>query len=366
MMLGRRAVLRTGGAAALGAGMPAALAQVPGLGALAAAHGVQFGMMVTREHLEGSRMLPEIVAAQARMIVPGNELKWSRVEPARGRFDFANADFVMKFAADHGLRTRGHVLLWHEALPEWVDGSLPAPQMNALLWDHIRTVAGRYAGRMHSWDVVNEPIDPGRGGPGGLRVTPFLRSLGPSYIELAFRMAAEADPKALLTLNDYDLEMDTPFQAQRRAAMLDLLNRLVQRGVPVHALGIQAHLRANAALFDPEVFQRFIRSVASLGLQVFITELDLIDRELPADIAARDRGAAALLGDYLTAALAEPAVRMVMAWGVSDVNTWVNDNPQFARRDGVAARPNLYDAAFRPKPMVETLAAVFRAAPNRP
>ena len=364
-MLARRQLLNTGAALAL-APAASALAQTPPIAALAAARGVLFGMMVTREHIEASRTLAEIVAAQARIIEPGNELKWIRVQPDRDRFDFAGADVLMQFAVDHQLLTRGHTLIWHEALPDWVDGNLPAEDMTALLWTHIRTVAGHTAGRIHSWDVVNEPIDPSRGGPGGLRPTPFLRALGPGYIELAFRMAAEADPKALLTLNDYNLEMDTPLHAQRRAAMLELLNRLVQRGVPIHALGIQGHLRPNAALFDPDVFRKFIRSVASLGLQVFITELDVVDRDLPADIPSRDRASATLLGDYLTAALAEPAVRMVMAWGVSDRNTWVNDNPQFARTDGLVARANLYDADFRPKPMLDTLAEVFRAAPDRP
>ena len=364
MTLGRRRLLRT--TAGLALTSAPALAQETSLGALAAARGILFGLMVTREHVEASPKLVDIVASQSRIIVPGNELKWSRVQPGRDKFDFANADFLMEFAANHKLRTRGHTLLWHEALPDWVDGSLHAPQMTALLWNHIHTVAGRYSGRMHSWDVVNEAIEPGRGGPNGMRVTPFLQSLGPAYVELAFRMAAEADPKALLTLNDYNLEMDTPFQAQRRAAMLDLLNRLVQRGVPIHALGIQGHLMPNDALFSPDVFAGFLRSVASLGLQIFITELDLIDRLLPADIATRDRQSAAMLRDYMTVALAEPAVRLVTTWGIGDANTWVNDNPLFQRKDGLPARPDLYDAEFRPKPMYDALADAFRAAPNRP
>lgn len=376
----RRAVLASGLASGLVSGLVSGLAcamlpaagsraqaepGAPSLAALAAKKGILFGMAVTAEQVGLMPPLAAIAVREAALLVPGVELKWSEVEPEPGRFAFADADRLAELGRRHGLALRGHTLLWHEALPAWV-AATNRDAMPAVLRRHIREICRHYAGRVQSWDVVNEAIQPGPDRSDGLRRTPFLETLGDSYIERAFDLAAETDPAAILTLNEYDLERDTPWQAQRRQAMLNLLNRLVRRKVPVRALGIQGHLDARRGPLDPEIFRRFIRDVASLGLEVYITELDVIDRDLPADIARRDAEAARAAQAYLTAALAEPAVRMVVTWGVSDARNWVDGNPDMRRTDGLPSRPHLYDDAFRPKPLRAAVADAFRAAPVRP
>ncbi|MCJ2132195.1 endo-1,4-beta-xylanase [Methylobacterium sp. E-045] len=343
-----------------------AASREPSLAALAAAKGVVFGMALTREQVQEAPALARVALAEAAMLVPGNELKWGAVEPAPGRFDFVDADALVDLARSHRMQSRGHALVWHEALPAWIGTSPTRAEMSGALSRHIGALCGRYAGRMHSWDVVNEVIEPSGERSDGLRRTPFLGALGEDYIARAFSLAAEADPDAILTLNDYDLERDTEWQARRRAAMLDLLNRLIRRGVPVRALGIQGHLDPAKGPLDPEIFRSFIRAVASLGLSVFITELDITDRLLPGDIAARDQAAAETTRDYLTAVLAEPSVRMVVTWGVSDAYSWVDGNRRTRRTDGLASRPHLYDGAFRPKPLRAAVADAFRSAPARP
>ncbi|WP_232630422.1 endo-1,4-beta-xylanase [Methylobacterium sp. Leaf118] len=356
--------LAAAGAAAL-PGAPDARAVAPSLAALAAAKGVVFGMALTCDQVREAPPLAAIALAQSAMLVPGNELKWVRAEPGPGRFDFADADALVDLAHEHGLGSRGHTLVWHEALPAWMTTGLTRAEMSAALSRHIGTLCRRYAGRMHSWDVVNEAIEPSGGETGGLRRTPFLAALGEDYIARAFALAAEADPDAILTLNEYDLERDTDWQARRRTATLELLNRLVRQRVPVRALGIQGHLDPAKGPFDPEVFRSFIRAVASLGLSVFITELDITDRTLPGDVAVRDRAAAEETRAYLAAALAEPSVRLVVTWGVSDAHSWVDGNPRTRRTDGLVSRPHLYDTAFRPKPLRATVAEAFRSAPSR-
>ncbi|GAB6841086.1 endo-1,4-beta-xylanase [Methylorubrum rhodinum] len=366
-VLDRRRLL--GALAATGAaawpGGPDARPAAPSLAALAAAKGIVFGMALTRDQARDAPPLAAIALAQSAMLVPGNELKWVRAEPGLGRFALDDADALVDLADANGLSTRGHTLVWHEALPAWMETGLSRAEMSTALSRHIGTLCRRYAGRMHSWDVVNEAIEPSGAEAGGLRRTPFLAALGEDYIARAFALAAEADPDAILTLNEYDLERDTDWQARRRAATLDLLNRLVRQRVPIRALGIQGHLDPAKGPFNPEVFRSFIRAVASLGLSVFITELDITDRTFPADVAARDRAAAEETRAYLAAALAEPSVRLVVTWGISDANSWVDGNPGTRRTDGLASRPHLYDAAFRPKPLRGAVAEAFRSAPTR-
>lgn len=345
---------------------PARAAQGPGLGGLAAARGIVFGTALTRGEAEASPALARIAGAEAALIVPGNEFKWPAHRPSAEGFDFRDADFMMRFAEEHRKPARGHALVWHGALPAWFEGApRDAAGMRAMLERHIRTVAGRYAGRMQSWDVVNEPVEPWYRRADGLRETPFLAALGPGYIDLAFRLAHEADPAARLVLNEYGLEMANEDNAARRAAILALLRGMLARGVPVHALGIQGHLAAAARDFDAGVLRRFIREVAALGLEVLVTELDVTDRGLPPDIPARDAAVARMLRAFLDAALAEPSVRMVVVWGLTDRFTWMNDSRYARREDGLPVRGHLLDEALRPKPAWHAVADAFRAAPQR-
>lgn len=341
-----------------------ALAREPGLRALAEAKGLALGCMVTRGALEDGALLPPL-RRDAAIIAPGLELKWAALRPGPDRFDFAGADALAERAAREGWRLRGHTLLWHEALPRWFDPNLPAPEMRALLRRHIAAVAGRYAGRILSWDVVNEPVEPAEGRPDGLRATPFLRALGPDHLRHALEWAAEADPRARLVVNDYDLELASRDQEARRTAMLRLLESLRRAGAPVHALGIQAHLAPRSAPFDAARLRRFLREVAGMGLLIEVTELDIVDRLLPADVAARDAEAAAMLRDFLDVALAEPATRMLVLWGLSDTQSWQQDSAFARRRDGLPSRGHPLDREMQPKSAWNAIADALRGMPAR-
>lgn len=124
------------------------------------------------------------------------------------------------------------------SLPAWFRETLTRANARQFLQEHIATVVGHYAGTVHSWDVVNEAIAPEENRPHGLRHTPWLELLGADYIQLAFQMAHQADPHALLVYNDYGLDYDTVQDASKRAAVLRLLERLKSGNVPIHALGI--------------------------------------------------------------------------------------------------------------------------------
>jgi endo-1,4-beta-xylanase len=300
---------------------------------------------------------------ECEILVPENDLKWKRLRPSADEFNFAAADWLLKFAQAHRLQIRGHTLVWHLSLPDWLKETLNSQNAERLLVNHIETVVGRYAGKMHSWDVVNEAIEPNDAQPNGLRHSPWFEALGEDYIELAFRAAAEADPNALLTYNDYGLEYDTPENDARRDATLKLLERLKSSGTPIHAFGMQSHLDGAETRFNPVKLQTFLKDIASLGLKIMITELDVKDVGLPAAVALRDRLVASAYEEYLNIVLDEPAVIAVLTWGLSDRHTWLS---RFSRReDGLSVRPLPLDRNLTRKPAWDAIARAFDTAPSR-
>jgi endo-1,4-beta-xylanase len=285
---------------------------------LAQAKGIDFGFAVNPAELDDNPLYRDFVAREASIVVPENALKWASVHPESGTYDFAPSDRIAAFAQAHGQHMRGHTLCWHRALPDWVSKTVLPANAEGVLTDHIATVAGRYRGRVQSWDVVNEAIQLEDGQPGGLRNGFWYRMLGPHYLDMAFHAAHQADPKALLCYNDYGLESDAPYGQRKRTAVLGMLGDLRRRGVPVHALGIQSHLRAgDANSFGPGL-AGFLREIRNLGLVVYVTELDVDDSHLDGDTAQRDAMVASTYKRYLELVLGSQSVSAVLTWGVWD------------------------------------------------
>jgi endo-1,4-beta-xylanase len=201
--LDRRLFLATGVASLLGFGSLPAMAEsgnrlfVP-LGRLGTTHGLKFGFALDPHRLADEPGYAGFVAEQASIVVPENALKWATVHPAPDRFDFAPADMIATFARSHDIAMRGHTFCWHRSLPDWVTQNVTRQNAKAVLVDHIQQVANHYRGTMQSWDVANEVINLPDGLPGGLRDTFWHRMLGPSYLDIAFHAAKEADPAAVL------------------------------------------------------------------------------------------------------------------------------------------------------------------------
>lgn len=304
-----------------------------------------------------------LLAQQCSIMVCENELKWGPTQPERDRYEFEHADAMVVFAEAHGQKVRGHNLCWHQSNPAWLETTITPGNAAALLRQHILVVAGRYRGKIHSWDVVNEAIHLEDQNAGGLRNSVWLKNLGEGYIELAFRAAAEADPGAILTYNDFGMEHDAPDQERKRNAVLGLLRGLRARGAPVQALGIQSHLTAH---LDPPRFHElhgFLKELGKMGLRVFITEMDVDDRDLPADVAKRDRMVAGLYRDYLRTVLAHDHVRAVLTWGLADRGTWLD--AYHPRGDGQKKRPLPFDAELHAKPAFAAMCEAIAECPAR-
>jgi len=291
-----------------------------------------------------------LVTEQCSIVVAENAMKWDALRPAPGVFDFADADYLVDFAEKNDMKLRGHTLVWYRALPGWFHDTVFKGNAQQVLTEHIATVAGRYAGRMHSWDVVNEAIDPNDQRLDGLRKTVWLDLIGEDYIEIAFRAARQADPSALLTYNDYGIEMDNYASDQKRAQVLLLLRRLKARNVPLDAVGIQSHLPAETLTSSTKYsgVAHFIAEARGMGLQVFITEMDVSDSAIQGDQRERNRAVAQTYSDYLQVVLADLAVKAVLTWGISGRHTWLNSEQP--RADHSALQPLPFDGEYRTLP----------------
>jgi endo-1,4-beta-xylanase len=306
------------------------------------------------------------IAQDSSILVPENALKANQYRRSPERFDFTDADKVYDFAAQNRMAFRGHTLCWFNSVPDWVSRTLTTPQaIRRELVAEVMEPVRHFAGRMQSWDVVNEVLRPEEGQELGLRKSFWQQALGPEFIDLAFHVARENDPDAILCLNEMDLEYDHAYFETKRQALLALLKRLVAAKVPIGAVGIQCHLQyvqIRKFPFSKTVFQRLLSDIAELGLKVIISELDVPDRNLPADVTERDTIVADAIGDLLSVAVDHPAVIAIVTWCLSDRYSWMSRDPTFRRSDGLRSRGTLLDDALAPKPAYWAVVKALDAA----
>lgn len=330
----------------------------------AARKGLFYGV-ATKTRLFSDVPFLEAVAREAGMLVPEWETKRNAIEKVRGVLDFSAAERLFAFTREHGMAFRGHTLLWHQSNPDWLEGALTESPDERLLTDYVTAVAAHFRGRVHSWDVINEAVNPASGREDGLRPTAWLKAFGPRYLDLAFHAARAGDPDVLLVYNDYDLEWALPPYEARRRAVLRMLEGLKARGVPVGGLGLQAHLRAFGRTFDATILKGFLAEVAAMGLKILITELDVADRGGPSDPARRDQAVADMAERFLDVALDQRETVGVLTWGLTDRYTWLASREWSRWPDGQPPRVLPLDADLRRKPMWEALARAFDGAPVR-
>lgn len=305
-----------------------------------------------------------IVREQFNTVSPENILKWESVHPLPGKFDFDGPDKYVAFGEANKMFVIGHTLVWHNQTPKWVfDGEAGKPATREVLLkrlrDHILTVVGRYKGRIHGWDVVNEALNE----DGSLRPSPWLKIIGEDYLIKAFRFAHEADPKAELYYNDYSLE-----NGPKRKGAIELIKKLQAAKVPVAAVGLQGHNKMEWPTLEQQ--DRTIEEFAKLGIKVAITELDveMLPRDAqnqtaevtvniefneklnpyakeipPAKLDDQAKRYADLFGVYLKH---RKSISRVTFWGVTDGDSWLNDWPIRGRTN----YPLLFDRAGKPKP----------------
>jgi endo-1,4-beta-xylanase len=312
----------------------------------------------------------ELVKQQFNAVTAENVMKWEIIEPVEGQFNFAAADAMIAYAEANNIKVIGHVLLWHEQTPDWVfldDKGQAASKELVLsrLKNHINAVMGRYKGRIHGWDAVNEALNE----DGTLRQSKWYKALGEDYIATVFELAHQADPKAQLYYNDFNL-----FKPEKRAGVLKLVAALKAKHAPIYGIGEQGHYSLDyPKLQDVE---DSIVAFKNTGLKVVITELDISALPFPdpenigADISLNMKlkqefnpyadGLPKAVSDQLTQKYLHlfelflrhsDAIERVTLWGVNDNQTWRNNWPMKGRTD----YPLLFDRKNQPKEVVPAL-----------
>ncbi|WP_062205126.1 endo-1,4-beta-xylanase [Streptomyces sp. NBRC 109706] len=286
-----------------------------------------------------------IASTEFSSVTAENVMKWESIQPNRGQFNFAGPDRLIDFANANDQQVWGHTLVWHSQLPSWVqNGNFSAQELDQVVQEHINGVAGRYAGDIAYWDVVNEAFNE----DGSLRQSVFLNTLGEDYIADAFRYADAADPSAKLCINDYNTEHGNA----KSDAMYQLVSDLLQQGVPIDCVGFQSHLILDNNY--PDNIRTNLQRFSDLGLELVITELD-IRMNTPSDPEKLQRQAEQYR-DVVAACVAVSGCTGVTIWGFGDADSWV---PDTFPGEG-AALP--WDENYQPKPAYNGILQGFGAS----
>ncbi|MGB2758775.1 MAG: endo-1,4-beta-xylanase [Maribacter stanieri] len=301
----------------------------------------------------------QIVLTEYNTITPENSMKWMYMEPEQGKFEFETADKYIDFSTKNDIAFIGHNLVWHSQLAGWVEKIESKEELSASLKNHVQTVAARYSGKIHGWDVVNEALNE----DGTLRNSLFLKQLGPDYLINSFKWAQEADPKAELYYNDYNMT-----RQEKRAGAIKLVKDIQASGARIDGIGMQAHW----GLEDPtlEEIETSILEYSDLGIQVMITEFDITVLPNPwdlegAEVSQNFEGSEHMnpytkeLPDSVNTQLAQrykdifslfkkhsDKISRVTFWGINDGVSWLNSWPIEDRTN----YPLLFDRKYNRKP----------------
>jgi endo-1,4-beta-xylanase len=314
-----------------------------------------------------------LVPVQFNSITPENIMKCEVIHPEWDKYNFDLSDKYVDYGKKNNMFVVGHTLVWHSQLSPFVNNIQSKDSFLLFFTNHINTVAGRYAGKVNSWDVVNEALNE----DGTLRKSIFLEKLGEDYIQLAFQLAAKADPKAKLYYNDYNIE-----QPKKRAGTIALIKKLQASGTKIDGVGIQAHWSINGPpLKDVE---DAILEFSALGLKVSFTELDLTALPNPWDLVGAEvnqnfEGSPYMnpypkgLPDSMQIKLAKgyedlfklfikykDKIERVTFWGVNDGQSWLNNWPIKNRTN----YPLFFDRDFKPKLAYKKVMALVQKSNN--
>ncbi len=359
--LSRRHLLQSmaAGAAALKAQFAGA-APVESLGAIAAANGYLFGAAAASE-IDHDAAYRELYITQTKIITTDIALKIGTVAPQPGPKIFKPADKLLAFCNQHGIPMRGHCLVWNEWVPAWVK-NMTTNERRAFFNSYIEEVVARYAGRLQSWDVVNEPFWPGHHTPGDFRGGPWYDAFGPDYIRRAFERAASVDRDTKFVLNEAQTERDDELGMAIRRGLLKLVADLKHAGVKLDVVGLQGHLQPRYP-HDPSRFGEFLQALASLNVDIYITEFDVRDDIFPDDVETRDKAVGRMAQQFLDTTLRHPAVKAIITWELADnysfyTPIWRQKKPMSGR----LPRPLPYDGRMQRKPMWFAIARAFETA----
>lgn len=263
-------------------------------------------------------------------------------QPSIDQWGFAFADTKINFALRNGMRIRAHPLIWGYKNPDyWEKGNLTPEQLKSAMENHITSLLTRYP-MIAEWNVVNEAIYYYNGSI-GFDNNVWYRTFGAQYIDMAFRFARKANPKAVLIYNDYDIETPGP----KADAVYNLIRDLKAKGIPIDGVGMQFHVKATNPPRKDEMIENMQR-FAALGVGVYITELDVNLFGLSGTKEEKWARQAQIYKDIVEACLESGVCKSITIWGISDKFSWLLQ-PEFQNLGGGDA-PLIFDESYNPKP----------------
>ena len=274
----------------------------------------------------------EIAAEEFNIVSTENSMKWGFVNPEQGEYRFDGVDKISAFAIDKGMVLHGHPLIWYTVLPPWVLDSAIDERQNIML-TFIDDVVSRYSGRVAIWDVVNEAFED----DGSFRDSVWFEAMGESYIDQAFHRARQNDSDGVLLYNEYDIGIS----GAKSDATFRLAQRLVNDNVPIDGVGFQMHVDADFNQYD-QVAANFQR-IANLGLDVYVTELDVSIR-----YGQTDQQQADVFANVLSLCLLQPACKATQIWGFTDRYSWRKD-----------LTPLIFDRNYQQKPAYGSIQSIL-------
>lgn len=321
--------------------------------------GILVGTAVRADQLS-ERGYASTLAREFNMLEAEDAMKWWVVRPEHNKYDFAQADRIVNFAHAHGMKVRGHVLVWGRSNPAWVaEGERDPQELSTVLQEHIEKVAGHFRGKVFAWDVVNEAFDE----KGRLRSSiwydhPGIGFAGEStrYIEQAFQWAHAADPDALLFYNDAEGETINV----KSDAIYAMVKDFRARGVPIDGVGLQMHI------FDlhPDIqgIEANIARFTGLGVHVHITEMD-VALATNGDSSVKNandlKRQAEIYRQIAAACLSHAGCTAIQTWGFTDKYSWIRSTTRGAK--GAAL---IFDRAYSPKAAYSALKSVLSEHPR--
>lgn len=315
----------------------------PPLKDLADKHNVQLGNFAILTHL-GDKPYTDILTSQFHFVTADNTPNWyftgGGLRPSATTYHFNDLDKIFAFAESHHMPVQVHHFLWGEEkwLPDWLKNShYDKQQLMDLMHDHIMTVGGRYRGRVREWTVVNEAFSRNLH-MFGLRDWWADNTGSMDYIDQAFTWAHQADPNAKLILNDFQNEGENDISN----AMYDYIKGAKARGVPIDGIGMQMHIDGTHPTQKDEVVSNMKR-FGELGVEVYVTELDVNMNDVPADSMAKDQQQAKIYYEMMRACIESKVCHSFALLGITDKETWYN---YLGIPD---SRPLPFDNAYQPK-----------------
>ncbi len=268
------------------------------------------------------------------------EMKMNIMYPSEGNYDFSKADLIVDYAVANNMDVHGHALIWHAATPSWVENFTGTDEeFSEMVEDYIKTTVSRYAGKVRSWDVVNEAFEDSGG---VLRNSVFRQRMGDDYIEKCYQWTREADPNCLIFYNDYNMVINET----KRMAALNMVDDFIDRGVPIDGFGFQMHISYNGP--SKSLIASTSKEVTDRGLLLHFSELDVRanpNNDLSSLTVERSEQQKNKVKEVVEVynAIPESSKFALTIWGLRDPDSWLIDF--WGQNDW----PLLYDANFNIK-----------------